>query len=342
MKTLRLLLLPFSLLYWLITGIRNSLYNKGIFNSYTFTIPVLAVGNLSTGGTGKSPQTEYLIRLLSGKYTIAVLSRGYKRKSEGFVLADKYTGVEMLGDEPYQFYKKFPHTIIAVDANRKEGIEKLTAIKPGPEVILLDDAYQHRRVRAGLYILLTAYGDLYTDDYILPAGNLRESRSGAGRADIIVVTKCPPSLSEKEREKIIKKINPAKHQQVYFSYIAYDDRIYSATDEILVTELASVDKIIVAGIAKPEPFFNYIKQPADSCLTYPDHHNFTDAEITELQKLSENKIIVTTEKDYMRLEGKLPESKLYYLPIKTAFIENETGFNTAISEYIHNTLINNK
>jgi tetraacyldisaccharide 4'-kinase len=196
MNFLRKILFPFAVLYGFITSIRNFLFDYRILKSYSFPIPVIAVGNLSVGGTGKTPQIEYLIRLLSNKYKIATLSRGYKRKSEGFILANATSNAEILGDEPFQFYKKFPNIQVAVDANRKNGIEQLLSQSNKPDVILLDDAFQHRKVKAGFYILLTAYNDLFINDFMLPTGNLRESRSGAKRADMIIVTKCPRDISE--------------------------------------------------------------------------------------------------------------------------------------------------
>ena len=189
MKLLRKLLFPFAVVYGVITTIRNFLFDIGFLKSYAFPLPIIAVGNLSVGGTGKTPQIEYLIRLLSGKYRVATLSRGYKRQSEGFLLADASVNAAILGDEPFQFFQKFPAIQVAVDADRKNGIEQLLSQKNPPEVILLDDAYQHRKVKAGLYILLTADGDIYAKDYLLPTGNLRESRNGAQRAAIVVVTK---------------------------------------------------------------------------------------------------------------------------------------------------------
>ncbi|QYJ68332.1 tetraacyldisaccharide 4'-kinase [Flavobacterium litorale] len=340
MKTLRLLLLPFGLLYWCIVSVRNLFYNMGIFKSYSFTTPIIVVGNLSTGGTGKSPQTEYLIDLLSNDYAVATLSRGYKRKSTGFVLADATTNADSIGDEPYQFYKKFPNIRVAVDADRKNGIENLLQLSPKPEVLLLDDAYQHRRVKAGFYILLTAYDDLYADDYVLPAGNLREGSSGAKRASVIIVTKCPPNLSGEEQDAIAKKLNPTPEQKLYFSYIAYDDRVYNTTNSIPLKELNGNSKIIVAGIAKPKPFFQHVKQVGDVCLTYPDHHYFAEKELKELAVIATNKVIITTEKDYMRLVGKLPDDRLFYLPIKSTFINNGNNFNTTILNYVAQSTAN--
>ena len=333
MKFLRKILLPFSVIYWLVTFIRNVFYNNGIFKQYSFSVPVIAIGNLSTGGTGKTPQTEYLIRLLSGNYKIATLSRGYKRKSVGFVLADANSNADVLGDEPYQFYSKFPNISVAVDANRKNGIEQLLQLSPKPQVILLDDAYQHRRVKAGFYILLTAYGDLYADDHVLPAGDLREGRSGAKRAKAIIVTKCPPDLSATEQQLIIKKLNPDAGQKVYFTCIEYDDKVYSGNGQINVEDVITANPILVAGIAKPKPFFEYLQGKNDNCKAYPDHHDFSESEITDLNKLSQNKIIITTEKDYMRLKGKLADDKLYYLPIKSRFLTSADDFNKTIHNY---------
>ncbi|KGO93454.1 tetraacyldisaccharide 4'-kinase [Flavobacterium subsaxonicum] len=333
MSFLRKLLLPFSIIYWLITALRNLLYNNGIFKSYAFPLPIIAIGNLSTGGTGKTPQTEYLIRLLADKYKIATLSRGYKRKSKGFVLAGSDSNADILGDEPYQFYSKFSTISVAVDADRKNGIEQLLS-KTNPDVILLDDAYQHRRVKAGFYILLTAYGDIYADDYILPAGNLRESRSGAERAGAIIVTKCPPDLSIQAQNSIINKLKPQPGQKVYFTSIEYDSAVHNSTTSLMVSNIKTQEKILVAGIAKPQPFFNYLKGSNDTIKEYADHHDFTAAEIEELKTLAQSKIIVTTEKDYMRLEGKLPQDKLFYLPIKSRFLANADVFDATILEFV--------
>lgn len=334
MKIIRLILLPLSLLYGLIVYIRNFFYDKNIFKSTSFNLPVIAVGNLSTGGTGKSPQIEYLINLLNNKYAVATLSRGYKRKSKGFILADDKSNADILGDEPYQFYTKFTDITVAVDADRVNGIKNLLEFYPKPDVVLLDDAYQHRKVKAGFYILLTAYGDLYADDFILPAGNLREGRAGARRSDVIIVTKCPPNLTQEEQQIIKQKLKPEQNQEVYFTFIDYDTFAYSSSGKINIKELNKQDKLLVAGIAKPEPFFNYLKGDNDICKTYPDHHYFSDREIDELEKLSESRIIVTTEKDYMRLKGKLPKEKLFYLPIRSSFINNEDSFTKTILNYV--------
>ncbi len=338
MNLLRILLFPFAVLYGLITSIRNFLFDTGILKSTSFDIPVIAVGNLSVGGTGKTPQIEYLIRLLSDKYKVATLSRGYKRKSEGFVLADSTSNAEILGDEPFQFYQKFPNIQVAVDANRTNGITQLLSQKNKPEIILLDDAYQHRKVKAGFYILLTSYDDLYADDFMLPTGNLRESRSGANRANIIVVTKCPKDLSEQSQEEIRLKLNLNCSQQIYFTFIDYDDAIFGKEEKITVDVIKNESKILLAGIAKPAPFFEYLKNENDGCLTFPDHHHFSDADLDEIQNKAKNKKIITTEKDYVRLKDSKLVSQLYYLPIKSTFINQHQNFDATILEYVKKNL----
>lgn len=340
MNFLRKILFPLAILYGLITSIRNFLFDNGFLKSYSFDLPVIVVGNLSVGGTGKTPQIEYLIRLLSSKYQVATLSRGYKRKSKGFILANQSATAEILGDEPYQFYRKFPNVLVAVDANRVSGIQHLLALPVKPQVILLDDAFQHRKVKAGLSILLTSYGDLYTDDFILPAGNLRESRSGDKRATIILVTKCPPTLSAEEQITIRKKLQLQAEQQLYFTFIEYDDAIYSEDKSIKVCEIKTVDKLLLAGIAKPEPFFAYLQSGKDIVLEYSDHHQFTESEILNIINKAAAKMILTTEKDYVRLKDSVLAQQLYYLPIQSSFISDSYNFDKTITEYVGKSTTN--
>ncbi|MDN3672081.1 tetraacyldisaccharide 4'-kinase [Flavobacterium branchiarum] len=334
MNLLRKILFPFAVLYGIITSIRNFLFDKGVLKSTSFDVPIIAVGNLSVGGTGKTPQIEYLIRLLSDKYQVATLSRGYKRQSEGFVLADANSNAVILGDEPFQFFKKFKNILVAVDANRTNGIQQLLSQSKKPEIILLDDAFQHRKVKAGFYILLTSYGDLYADDWMLPTGNLRESRSGAKRANIVIVTKCPADLGESEQENIRRKLKLEASQQLYFTYIDYDDSIYSQTEKIAVEDIINSQKLLLAGIAKPAPFFKFLKSDADECLTFPDHHHFTEADITTIAKKAKEHKIITTEKDYVRLKDTNIAPQLYYLPIKSSFINYQNNFDTTILNYV--------
>ncbi|SHN03444.1 tetraacyldisaccharide 4'-kinase [Flavobacterium xinjiangense] len=334
MNLLRKILFPFAILYGIITSIRNFLFDKGILKSYSFDLPVIAVGNLSVGGTGKTPQIEYLIRLLADKYKVATLSRGYKRQSEGFILAQASSNAAILGDEPFQFFQKFKNIQVAVDANRKNGIEQLLSLPENPEVILLDDAFQHRKVKAGFYILLTSYGDLYSDDFMLPTGNLRESRSGAKRANVIIVTKCPFNLSQEKQDDIRNRLKVSANQELYFTFIAYDNFIYGENRKINVNEIQEAAKLLVAGIAKPEPFFAYLQDTNDVCLSFPDHYNFTDKDILEIKNLAQNNIIITTEKDYVRLQGSLPSEQLFYLPIQSSFIMGSDNFDQNILNYV--------
>jgi tetraacyldisaccharide 4'-kinase len=332
MNLLRKLLFPFAILYGFITSLRNYLYDKGILKPYSFDIPVIAVGNLSVGGTGKTPQIEYLIRLLSPNYKVATLSRGYKRKSEGFILADAATTAEILGDEPFQYFKKFPDIQVAVDADRKNGIEQLLNQKSRPEIILLDDAFQHRKVKAGFYILLTAYEDLFCDDFMLPTGNLRESRNGAKRANLIIVTKCPLDITELEQQNIKNKL--AVDLPIYFSSIDYDDKVYNDTESLAVSDLKLTQKMLLAGIAKPKPFFDYLQTDKDEVMTFSDHHHFSESDILNIKSQAIDKIIVTTEKDFVRLDAKILRKQLFYLPIKSKFLSNHESFDTIILNYV--------
>ena len=342
MILLRKLLFPIAILYGFITSLRNYLYDQGILKSYSFDIPVIAVGNMSVGGTGKTPQIEYLVRLLSPNYKVATLSRGYKRKSEGFVLADASSNAEILGDEPFQYFKKFSNLRVAVDADRRNGIEQLVKQKPKPEIILLDDAFQHRKVKAGFYILLTAYGDLFCDDFVLPMGNLRESRSGAIRANLIVVTKCPPNITESEQEKIREKLMEflschdatKRNDNVFFSSIAYDDKVHNNIESLSISELKLTKKILLAGIAKPKSFYDFLKADTDEIMTFSDHHHFSESDIVAIKAKARDKIIVTTEKDFVRLEAKISEPQLYYLPIKSQFVSNRETFDQIILNYV--------
>lgn len=333
MKFIRLLLLPFSIIYGLVTWFRNFFYDKNILKSYQFNIPVICVGNLNVGGTGKTPQIEYLINLFSENYKIATLSRGYKRKTKGFVLANKNSNAEILGDEPYQYYSKFKNILVAVDEDRKSGIENLLALNNKPDIILLDDAFQHRKILASTYILLTAYDDLYCDDFILPAGNLRESCNGAKRANIIIVTKCPKNLSKLEQNLIEVKLNLMPSQKLFFTFIDYETAIYNDHKSIKIEDIIDDEKILIAGIAKPKPFFEYLKSEKNIILEFADHYNFKRKDIEYFKVLSQNKIIITTEKDYARLNDNFKDN-LYFLPIKCSFIDNQNDFNNLIIQNI--------
>ncbi len=336
---LRKLLYPLSILYEGITSLRNKLYDNDILNSKEFDIPLIVVGNLRVGGTGKTPQVAYLVSLLKKKYKIAVLSRGYKRNSTGFVIADATATSQNIGDEAYQLYRQHSDIIVSVDADRTNGINSLLAFSNPPEVIILDDAFQHRKIKAGLNILLTPYDDLYTEDSLLPTGNLRENIKGADRAQLLVVTKCPVTISEKQEYEIASRLQPTLEQIVYFTRIKYADYIQNHTHQITNSELQEYKIILVTGIANPKPLVDYLnkKELKYKHLSYKDHHNFTEEELQYIQNeydmlKSDKKLILTTEKDYVRIFEGL--NNLYYLAIETIFINHQKDFDKLIIDYV--------
>ncbi len=342
MKKLRRHLKPISHLYEKIVKLRNNLYDKEILKSTKFDIPTIVVGNLSVGGTGKSPMIEYLVRLLKNDYRVAILSRGYKRKTKGFLLANKNTKTFEIGDEPMQFYQKFKNenVIIAVDSDRVNGIKELLKLQNKPQVILLDDAYQHRKVQGGFNILLTPYNELYVDDTMLPSGDLRENISGAKRAQIIIVSKCPDFLTEDEQFKITQKLQVEMHQTVFFTKIAYAEEIIGKSTNIPIEKLPNYHVLLVTGIAKTKPLTKFLetKQIPYKHLPFKDHYNFKPKDLKkirdEFQKINaEKKIILTTEKDYVRTFAN-SDLEIYYLPIKTEFLNFEDSFNTKIKRYV--------
>ena len=322
MKLLRILLFPLVPVYYVVTWVRNWLYDKGIFLSKSYDLPIICVGNLSTGGTGKTPMIEYLITKLKAERQLATLSRGYKRKTTGFKIASEGDNALTLGDEPFQLYDKFKHEIIvSVDADRCHGIDQLLQLNDAPDVILLDDAFQHRKVEADLYILLTAYDDLFSKDCVLPTGNLREPKSGMKRAHIIVITKCPDNLKKHDKDDIRQQLGIKPYQTLYFSRIAYAKHLYNEDGEIPLNTI--VDFTLVTGIAKPEPLVTYLKGKGFNFkhLKFADHHEFSQQ---ELEALEQEAFILTTEKDYVRLKAHQPlRSKLFYLPIRITIDASE-------------------
>ena len=313
----KIVLLPFAVIYGLIVRLRHWCYNIGVFKVHTFAVPTICVGNVAVGGTGKSPMVEYLIRQLKTTQRVGVLSRGYKRKSKGFVLAEGNSTVYDLGDEPFQFWKKFKDDIIlAVCGSRVEGIEQMLALPKPPEVIILDDAFQHRPVKAKINIILTAYGYPFTNDWLLPMGRLRDVVSRVQQADIVVVTKCPTTLSQSERSLIEKQLQKKAHCPIVFATIAYDEQVFKEDETISLSNFIKKPFTLVTGIANPNPLLTFLKeQGADfQHLAFADHHHFTEREIQQLQ----GKRILTTEKDYVRLQPHLQD--LYYLPIVMQFL----------------------
>lgn len=334
-KTIRKITKPLGILYGGITSLRNILYDKDILKSTRFDIPIINVGNLSVGGTGKTPHIEYLIRLFKDSYRIATLSRGYKRKTKGFILADETTTVQDIGDEPYQYYQKFKDILVAVSEKRVEGVRQLLALDNKPELILLDDAFQHRQINAGFSIVLTPYNDLFVDDTMLPTGNLRENVKGIQRAQVVIVTKCPNRLTEKEQFEIAKRLPVSLTQTVYFSSIKYDDYAYNSLEKkIPLNSLCNKKVTLVTGIANPKPLIDYLERQkiVINHLKFSDHHNFSSQDISVILE-ADDSVIITTEKDFMRLKDKIT-TKLYYLPIKVTIINNEEDFNLKIKLYV--------
>ncbi len=344
LKSLRILLFPFSLLYGFIVITRNFLFDKNIIKSVSFNLPVIGVGNLSLGGTGKSPMVEYLLTRLKDKNKVATLSRGYKRKTKGYMLANAATTAIEIGDEPAQFQRKFPEVAVAVGEERIVAIPQLLQDRPETDVIILDDAFQHRSVKPGFNILLTRYSGLFTRDFFLPAGELRDQPSSYKRADVIVVTKCPFSLSEEERNKIIKEINPFPYQKVFFTGIKYGHPYHIIT---LVEKPVTLqnDVFLVCGIANPTPLKNYLSHTAKSYnpLYFSNHHHFTIDDIREIRKkfndiLSEEKMIITTEKDAVRLikfNKEFIDTPLFVLPVQHKFLFNEgIQFDNTVNAFI--------
>jgi len=334
----RWLLYPFAVLYGLITYCRNKLYDWNLFKSTGFKQHLIGVGNLSSGGTGKTPHVEYLVNLWKDKYAIATLSRGYKRKTKGFVLANEGVNALDIGDEPMQIYRKFSGIEVAVGEKRVDASKRLLKEKPHIEVIVLDDVFQHRSIKLDVNILLTDFHQLFTNDHVLPMGNLREFRGGYKRADVIVITKCPNDLLKDTQTKIIAAIRPFSHQRVLFSYLRYH-QAYSFFDASAKLNWESVEEILlVCGIAKPDKLMTYLSSKVEKVATlfFGDHHDF---KLEDLEKMkaqfeglqSSKKVIITTEKDAVRLDlfkDWLLDSglEIYCLPIEVYFNEEDSVF----------------
>lgn len=345
------LLLPFAMLYGIAVWVRNKLFDWKILESKSYPLPVICIGNLAVGGTGKTPHTEHVASLLKGSSRVAVLSRGYGRRTKGFVLADETMTAEDIGDEPWQIKNKFGDSIIvAVDGNRREGIETLMNSNDRPDVILLDDAYQHRYVKPSLTLLLTSYTRLFTDDMLLPAGRLRENTREKHRADLIIVTKCPDDLNPIDYRIVINKLKLYPYQELFFTTFSYGQlhNIADSNDEMPLSAInEDTTVLLLTGIANPAPIKAKLKNRTDRIveLKYPDHHRFTKSDISHIirtfeQIKGENKLIITTEKDAARLKT-MDESiakvrgKIYVLPIKVKFLLGQQEmFNNIIKNHV--------
>lgn len=349
---LRLLLYPFAIAYGLIAWLRNLLFDFKIFSSVKFTIPVINVGNLSVGGTGKTPHVEYLIRLLKDDFKVAVLSRGYGRTTKGFIEVAATNLPGQVGDEPLQYKLKFDSLTVAVDEKRANGIEQLQQDK-STQLVLLDDAYQHRYVKPGLTILLTEYDRPFFNDHLLPAGNLREMRSGYQRADIIIATKCPEELSETRRLYFINKIKPGPGQEVLFSMLKYDKPVSFNGQSSHALTMANSSVLLVTGIANALPLKIYIQREylLANHLEYSDHHSFTINDVQAIAKkfatiAAKAKTIITTEKDFVRLKAlplsnEIKELPWYYIPVSVKFNDSDKLlFESLILKYVRQNKTN--
>ena len=351
LKSFRVLLLPFALLYGLIIMVRNWLYDKQYIQSSDFNFPLICVGNIAVGGTGKSPMVEYLLKLLTDDFRVATLSRGYKRKTKGYILAEKGTSALDIGDEPMQFYLKYPNVSVAVGEERIVAIPQMLHDNPDLQAIILDDAFQHREVKAGFNIVLTEFSNLYYHDFFLPTGDLRDEWRSARSANIIVVTKCPPDLSEEKKQKIIRNLKLVPGQKVFFTKIEYGVPYHIIAPDRERYLNANMEVMLVCGIANPKPLKEYLINNVSTYYQkdYNDHHIFSIDDLNEViamfrEMQSEDKIILTTEKDAVRLtkfREELKELPFYVLPIRHKFLfEEGEQFNNAVISFIRNFRIN--
>ncbi len=349
-KILSPILFPLSLLYGFIIYIRNRLYDYNIFKSNQFNIPLITVGNITVGGTGKTPHIEYLASLLKSEFNIATLSRGYKRKTKGFILASQESTAQEIGDEPRQIKQKYPDITVAVDADRSNGINTLTELNKNLDVILLDDAYQHRKVSANLSILLIDYSRPIEKDFILPFGDLREQAFEKKRANMIIITKSPKDLKPIDRRMIFNKLEPYFFQRVFFTTFDYGEMnsVFTKNNNLTLSDLGEYEILLVTGIANPKPLKEYIVENISKNiqdLEYSDHYDFKESDFKVIKQKydqikSDKKIIITTEKDAMRLQkfSNIAENLkdyFFYIPIQVKFLNNRTdNFNQQIIDYV--------
>jgi tetraacyldisaccharide 4'-kinase len=356
-----LLLYPLSIFYRLITDIRNLFYDTGILPSEGFSIPVICVGNITVGGTGKTPHTEYLIDLLRKEFKVAVLSRGYKRKSKGFRIANMSSTVREIGDEPLQIFRKFPEILVAVDRDRSSGIKTILRQHPETDVIILDDGFQHRSVKPGLSILLNDYTRLITRDYLMPYGRLRENRNNRKRADVILVSKTPEEIPESSMTDIMKELKPLKRQKLFFTSISYNnltplfESSISKNVPLPQKNPENYGAILITGIAVPDPLRQLIGKSFKEIvhLNFPDHHYFNEKDIENIKAVwislrSQEKILITTEKDAVRIreftniEDSLKKA-IYYIPVGVSFLKNEQhDFDNLIFNYVRKNKRDNR
>ncbi len=337
---MKFLLYPLSIVYNLITSLRNLLFDLGLINSVQYKIPTIGVGNLSTGGTGKSILVDYLIELLKIKYRITTLSRGYNRDTSGFIQATSKSSAYEIGDEPYQFYSKHPEINVVVCEDRRKGMKLILNNLPNTEISIWDDVFQHRYVKPGLMLLTTTFKYPYYQDKVLPIGNLRENKSSSKRADLIIVTKCPDELSYIEKLEFLEKLSPDENQKVFFSTISYKKNLKSDDSTIHIDNLREEEFILVTGIADSSYLVKYLnnKNLKFKHLKYSDHYNFKKPSIDKILSISRNKKIITTEKDYGRLKPKINRGEIYYLEVSIEFPNNlnKISFDEVVYDFVEN------
>tara|TARA_Y100000385_G_scaffold210435_1_gene218353 strand:- start:2201 stop:3226 length:1026 start_codon:yes stop_codon:yes gene_type:complete len=338
-KKLKFLLYPLSIIYGLYTSFRNFLFDLGIIDSIVYKIPTIGIGNLSTGGTGKSIIVDYIIEKHKNKKKITTLSRGYNRNTKGFIQASKKSTAYEIGDEPFQFYSKHPEINVVVCEDRRKGMNIILQNLPKTDFCIWDDVFQHRFVKPGLMILTTTFQFPFYKDEILPIGNLREDKKSAKRADFIVVTKCPDNLSRKDKESFMESLNPIENQKVFFSSLTYLQKIKSESEEIDIEILNEENFILVTGIADSSYLVNFLKFKGLKFkhLKYSDHYNFNKSSIDKITEISANKKILTTEKDFGRLKPKINNRDIYYIEVGLKFPNdiNENNFDRCLEEYIN-------
>jgi|ERR1035437_328232 tetraacyldisaccharide 4'-kinase len=355
-----ILLYPISRLYGLITGIRNFLYDSGILHSEEFHFPVICVGNITVGGTGKTPHTEYIAGLLRENFKVATLSRGYKRKTLDFRIASSEARVSEIGDEPMQIFHNFPDILVTVDKNRVHGVNKILQEYPETEVIILDDGFQHRRITPGFSILLSDYDRLFIRDHILPYGNLRENIGNMRRADMILITKSPENISPIQRRLIVKEIDKTPYQNLYFTSLRYKEpvHVFENINEETQSEFTECDKcgiVLITGIANPLPLKEYLLKTYSEIihLTFPDHYNYNEEDLFSFSSAynslkSVHRYLFTTEKDAVRLRefaniAEPIKSAFFYIPIEIYFLnEDKDEFDNLIINYVRKNHRNNR
>ena len=334
MSVIRFLVFPLSIIFKFVTDIRNKLYDCNFLKSEKINVPVISVGNLSTGGTGKTPMVDFIIYNLKRDYNISVLSRGYNRKSKGFIEIKNSDNPSLVGDEPFLIKSNHSEVPVFACEDRVEGAKKIIS-ENNTNLILLDDAFQHRKISRNLDIVLTDYNNLFYKDYLLPYGNLRESRNNINRADVIIVTKCPLDFNKADAIKIKNQINPKKTQSLFFSQIKYSEILFGFK-EVSFKSISNSKLTLVTGIANSQPLKEYLKKNNVNFdhFDYPDHYNYSRKDVNKILATTKNNIILTTKKDYYKL-SQFKIDNLLYIDIKVEFLNGKQEFLSTIKEVLN-------